>query len=97
MLAVIAVLSIQLAKPSRAEDSPPPPLEIPENAIENYLEDDMKIAPDGTYIPYPEDVEKFRDSPLYKFFERLSPEKDGSRSPPSGGGCKVDKKFLESV
>ncbi|MCB1593159.1 MAG: hypothetical protein KDI90_11985 [Alphaproteobacteria bacterium] len=69
--------------------------EVPADAVENYLSEDMKRVPDGTYIPYPEDVEEFRNSPLYKFLKRLGPK---TQSPvPSSGGCPVNKEFLENV
>lgn len=78
--------------PARAE----PLAEVPDGAIENYLTEDMTKIPDGVYIPYPEEVEEFKNSPLYKFLESLGPEeKRGSK--PSGRGCPVNKKFLENV
>lgn len=87
-----ALLALAVINPARAE----PPAEVPGDAIENYLSEDMKRVPDGVYIPYPEEVEEFKGSPLYKFFDGLTPEKEVEREP-SGGGCPVDKKFLENV
>ncbi|MCL4677873.1 MAG: hypothetical protein KJ017_04665 [Alphaproteobacteria bacterium] len=88
-----ALLAATLAAiPARAE----PLAEVPGDAVQNYLSEDMKKVPDGVYIPYPEEVEQFKNSPLYQFLDKLSPEKEFSPAP-SGGGCPVDKKFLENV
>lgn len=73
------------------------PTEVPDNAIEQYLSEDMKTAPDGVYIPYPEDVEEFKGSPLYKFLEKMAPGVKETPAPPSGGKCGVNKKLFENV
>lgn len=72
------------------------PTEVPDNAIEQYLSEDMKTVPDGVYIPYPEDVEEFKGSPLYKFLEKMAPGVKESPAP-SGGKCGVNKKLFENV
>lgn len=91
VLTACALLALA-ATSARAE----PPAEIPGDAVENYLSEDMKRVPDGVYIPYPEEVEQFKGSPLYKFLDGLTPNKE-VETEPSGGGCPVDKKFLENV
>lgn len=72
------------------------PTEVPENAIEQYLSDDMKTVPDGVHIPYPEDVDKFKESPLYKFLDKITPDVKDVPAP-SGGRCGVNKKLFENV
>ncbi len=73
------------------------PREIPDNAVDQYLQDDMKTVPDGVYIPYPEDVERFKESPFYKFMEKIVPNEAQENSPPSGGRCGVNKKLFENA
>lgn len=92
VLTASALLAVAAIAPARAE----PPAEVPGGAVENYLSEDMKRVPDGVYIPYPEEVEEFKDTPLYKFLDGLTPNKE-VETEPSGGGCPVDKKFLENV
>ncbi len=72
------------------------PTEVPGNAIEEYLSEDMKTIPDGVHIPYPEDVEKFKDSPLYKFLDKITPDVKDIPAP-SGGRCGVNKKLFENA
>ncbi|MCB1681797.1 MAG: hypothetical protein KDI61_07435 [Alphaproteobacteria bacterium] len=72
------------------------PAEVPDNAVQQYLSEEMKTVPDGVYIPYPEEVQEFKNSPLYKFMEKLAPDSQ-TTSPPSGGGCGINRKLLESV
>lgn len=91
ILIAVAALLLQ-AFPACAD-----PTEVPDNAIEQYLSDDMKTVPDGVHIPYPEDVEKFKESPLYKFLDKITPDVKDNHAPPSGGKCGVNKKLFENV
>ena len=72
--------------------------EVPDTAVDEYLSDDLKQYPDELYIPNPEELEQFQQTPLYKFFDgmmdRDAPEDDGS---PGGGGCGINKRLFENV
>ncbi len=72
--------------------------EVPDTAVDEYLSDDLKQYPDELYIPNPEELEQFKQTPLYKFFDGMmdadEPEGGGS---PGGGGCGINKRLFENV
>lgn len=67
--------------------------EVPNNAIENYLEEDMKNPP-RLYIPNDGEIKSFKNSPTYKFFEFLN-QPPTTDSPAEG--CPYKKENLPAV
>ncbi len=70
-------------------------------------EDAYNHPADDLYIPAPEEIEKFKKSPLYKFMDKILPKdthdqsstqkRDNPKRNKKGHGCKFNKELYDSV